>query len=221
MFFINHTDIEEGSSAIIEIEGPLNSDSAPDFDDYVSKLADNNVIYLLLDMKNLSFISSEGIGAALMLQKSINLRNGLAVFFNLNHEISSLFKLLGFDKLLTIASDRADALQILDRHMELFQNENPPQSTVGNITDEFLSFEEIPPQSEKDLMKDDSFTVFEDPEEPEENLQEDDSFVIECIKCRSLVRIKETGDQLCPYCSAEFTVADDKKAVFKVKEIHS
>ena len=54
MFFINHTEIGEGSSAIIEIEGPLNSESTPDFDDYIIKLVDNNIIYLLIDMKNLS-----------------------------------------------------------------------------------------------------------------------------------------------------------------------
>ena len=36
----------------------------------------------------------------------------LSVFFNLNYEISSLFKLLGFDKVFTIAEDRADALDM-------------------------------------------------------------------------------------------------------------
>ncbi len=221
MFFINHTEIGEGSAAIIEIEGPLNSDSAPDFDDYVNKLADNNVIYLLLDMKNLPFISSEGIGAALMLQKSINSKNGVAVFFNLNYEITSLFKLLGFDKLFTIASDRADALQILDRHMELFQKDNPSQSSGVKTTVGHPTFEETSSILEEDLQEEDSFTVLEDSEDTAENENRDESFVIECVKCRSLIRIRESGDQLCPYCSAEFTVTDEKQAVFRVKEIHS
>jgi len=221
MFFINHTDIGEGSAAIIEIEGPLNSDSAPDFDDYVSKLADNNVVHLLLDMRNLNFISSEGIGATLMLQKSINKKNGLVIFFNLNNEISLLFKLLGFDKLLTIASDRADALQILDRHMELFQKETSSQNSDEEITEKYPSFDETSSILEKDLQEDDSFSVFEDEEETPESIEEDDSFIIECVKCSSLIRIKESGDQLCPYCSAEFTVTDDKKAVFRVKDIQS
>jgi len=221
MFFINHTDIGEGSAAIIEIEGPLNSDSAPDFDDYVSKLADNNVAHLLLDMRNLNFISSEGIGATLMLQKSINKKNGLVIFFNLNNEISLLFKLLGFDKLLTIASDRADALQILDRHMELFQKETSSQNSDEEITEKYPSFDETSSILEKDLQEDDSFSVFEDEEETPESIEEDDSFIIECVKCSSLIRIKESGDQLCPYCSAEFTVTDDKKAVFRVKDIQS
>jgi anti-sigma B factor antagonist len=227
MFFINHTDIGEGSAAIIEIEGPLNSDSAPDFDDYVSKLADNNVINLLLDMKNLDFISSEGIGAAIMLQKSINSKNGIAVFFNLNYEITSLFKLLGFNKLFTIASDRADALQILDRHMELFRKDNTGPKSGTAVRNDFESFEDGPSLSENDLSDSDSFTVFEDIIEDtadSDMISADDeekgSFIIECVKCRSLIRIKDSGDQLCPHCSAEFTVTDNKQAVFKIKEIY-
>jgi len=214
MFFINHTDIGEGSAAVIEVEGPLNSDSAPDFDDYLSRLIDNNVIHLLIDMKHLNYISSEGIGATLMIQKSINEKNGLVVFFNVNNEISSLFKLLGFDTIFTIASDRADALHILDKNMELFPGEITPQ--ISGQTDSMDEF-----HSEEDSV----FSEFEESEpelfsEIDESSSAFEPFIIECIKCRSLIRIKETGDQLCPYCSAEFTVDDDKKAVFKIKDIH-
>jgi anti-anti-sigma factor len=228
MFFINHTDICEGSAAIIEIEGPLNSDSAPDFDDYVSKLSDNNVIHLLLDMKNLDFISSEGIGAALMLQKSINSKNGAAVFFNLNYEIISLFKLLGFDRLFTIASDRADALQILDRHMELFQKDKTAQNSGAAAGNDLKQFDDDLSLPGSEFSESDSFTVFEDitedTAEDDDDIstdnEKDESFIIECVKCRSLIRIKESGEQLCPHCSAEFTVTGDKQAVFRIKEIH-
>jgi len=214
MFFINHTDIGDGYAAIIEIDGPLNGDSAPDFDDYIQKLTANNIIYLLIDMKNLNFISSEGIGATLMIQKSINEKNGLALFFNLNYEITSLFKLLGFDKVFTIAEDRADALHMLDRHMELYPEELSRQKS------EAVEFsDEIFPEEEKFA------TGSIEPEpvippQPDENSTAFEPFIIECVKCRSLIRVKESGDQLCPYCSAEFTVTDNKQAVFKVRDIH-
>jgi len=215
MFFINHTDIGEGSSAIIEIEGPLNSESAPDFDDYINKLIDNNVLHLLIDMKNLSFISSEGIGATLMIQKSINEKNGLAVFFNVNNEIASLFKLLGFDTVFMIVADRSDALHILDKNMELSPGEAPSHVKEKiNNKESFQQYEES------------AVSEFEEPEPElfsviEENDNALEPFVIECVKCKSLIRVKESGDQLCPYCSTEFTVSDEKKAVFKLKNIHS
>jgi len=211
MFFINHTDIGDGSSAIIEIEGPLNSESTPDFDEYISKLVDNKVIYLLLDMKNLQFISSEGIGACLMIQKSINGRNGIAVFFNLNYEITSLFKLLGFDKVFTLAENRADALNILDRHMELFPSDNKSDEVVF---DDELYNEDKNAFAETGEPEPELFDIIDDKKNEGENIE---PFIIECLKCKSLIRIKEYGDQLCPYCSAGFTVSDKQKAVFKIK----
>ena len=219
MFFINHTDIAEGTAAIIEIEGSLNSESSPDFDDYLSKLAENRIIYLLIDMKNLKFISSEGIGAILVIQKSIKEKNGMVVFFNLNYEISSLFKLLGFDKVITIAADRAEALNILDRHMELF-----PPETSSPVFDDIDDDEEFIPDTKHDAVEfsedeTDSFNAFDGIEENPTRENSIEPFVIECMKCRSLIRVRESGDQLCPYCSAEFTVTDDNKAVFKIKEI--
>ena len=180
MFFINHVDFGQDLASIIEMDGQLNSESSPDFDEYIGKLLDKNVIYMLIDLKNLNYISSEGIGAVLMIQKRISEKNGIVIFFNLNFEIHSLFKLLGFDKVLTIASNRADALEILDKHIELFPGKR-----------ERYDYNEI--------------NVFE-------------NFIIECIRCDSLIRINDFGDHRCPFCDAQFTVTDEKKAVFKINE---
>lgn len=220
MFFINHTEIGESSSAIIEIDGPLNSDTTPDFDDYITNLVENNIIYLLLDMLNLKFISSEGIGAVLMIQKNISDKNGLAVFFNLNYETASLFKLLGFDKVFTIAEDRADALNILDRHMELFPPGTPSRD-FSRINDKENSFfDDVSEKSEPGIPEPETFDIPESFDLEEDYKPSFEPFVIECVKCSSLIRIKESGDQLCPFCNTEFTVDDEKKAVFKIKEVH-
>ncbi len=230
MFFINHTDLGEGSAAIIEVEGPLNSDSAPDFDDYISKLVDNNVICVLIDMQNLNFISSEGIGALLMIQKSIDERNGLAVFFNVNYEIKSLFKLLGFTQVFTIAADRADALNMLDRHMELFPDESQSLRSDSllnaelSLTDDkseisdFENSDRSPSDDFEEFNNLDEFDNFDGSDDFDGSNVPVEPFVIECIQCRSLIRVKESGEQLCPYCNAGFTVSEGKKAVFKIHE---
>jgi anti-anti-sigma factor len=210
MFFINHIDFGKDSTSIIEMDGELTSESSPDFDEYIGKLLDNNVIYMLIDMKNVGYISSEGIGALLMVQKKISKKSGLVIFFNLNNEISSLFRLLGFDKVLTIASDRADALQILDKHIELFYSKDPYDNNDFDFIEQ-KDKEDKPAQLNVKLPK-------SKPVVKEENeINSFKNFVIECIKCNSLIRINEFGDHLCPFCSAEFTVTDEKKAVFKIK----
>lgn len=221
MFFINHTELGEGSAVIIEIEGPLNGESSPDFDDYTWKLVDNNIVYILMDMDKLSFISSEGIGAVLLLQKNVHDKNGLIIFFNLNNEVASLFKLLGFDRVFTVADDRADALQILDRHVELHRTPPeasseetgtiPPTEATG-ITEELSGF----------IDEDSGFdNIIEEP--PVESDSEDTGdefkpFIIECVKCKSLIRINEPGEHICPSCSTEFTVTGENKAEFTLTE---
>lgn len=221
MFFINHTEIGEGSAVIIEIEGPLNSESSPDFDDYTWKLIDNNIIYILMDMDKLSFISSEGIGAILFIQKSVHDKNGLVIFYNLNHEAVSLFRLLGFDKIFTIAEDRADALQILDRHREL----HPSAAEVQKHDSGLIIPADTPGITEEisDFIEDGN--EFEDViDEPaiDMDFEKDDvkfqPFVIECIKCKSLIRVKEQGEQMCPSCNTIFTVTDENKAEFTLTE---
>jgi Zn finger protein HypA/HybF involved in hydrogenase expression len=114
--------------------------------------------------------------------------------------------------------------------MELFQKEMTAQKSEAVTHDDFTPFkdESSLPEERFSESESDSFTVFEDLTEDtaEEDRsistpdEKDETFIIECIKCRSLIRINETGDQLCPHCSAEFTVTDDKQAVFRVKEIH-
>ena len=210
MFFINHIDFGKDLTSIIEIDGELTSESSPDFDEYIGQLLENNIIYMLIDMKNLSYISSEGIGALLMVQKRIGERNGFAIFFNLNFEVFSLFRLLGFDKVLTIAPNRAEALQILDKHIELFHSKEEPYDyndldfiEQKDEVDESASLN-VKFQKSKPFEKDDKINSFE-------------NFIIECIKCNSLIRINEFGDHLCPFCDAEFTVTDEKRAVFKIK----
>lgn len=216
MFFITHTEISEGSAVIIGIEGPLNSESSPDFDDYTSKLIDNNIIHILMDMDKLSFISSEGIGAVLLMYKIIHEKNGLIVFYNLNYETASLFKLLGFDKIFTMAEDRADALQILDRYMEL----HPASHDREMVIQETDGQDQTPAISEEisDFIEEDNgfdHIIDASPVEtdfvPEEKVT---PFVIECLKCKSLIRVKERGDQMCPYCDTEFTVTGENKAEF-------
>ena len=239
MFFINHIDFGKDSASIIEMEGQLNSESSPDFDEYIDKLLENDVIYILIDMKNLNYISSEGIGAVLMIQKKINVKNGIAVFFNLNFEVSSLFKLLGFDKVLTVASNRAEALQILDKHIELFPKKREqyahndfvstkqkakkpePASLNTELPKSKPSVKEYNEHKEHNEHK--RFNEYNEHKEYNEyneynEINSFETFVIECIRCDSLIRINDFGDHRCPFCDAQFTVTDDKKAVFKIKE---
>jgi len=214
MFFINHKEIEHGKAAVVEIDGPLNSESGSDFEDYTRKLIENETIYLLIDFKKLSFISSEGIGAALMLHKRAIAANGTAIFCNLNSEVKALFRILGLSKIFTIADNISAALDMIEAGIE---GNSPYSEGMIEPADENI----IPHPPAGITLPEPELTDFEDNVSFNDEFEFIDDelvepFVIECLKCGSLVRIKEKGDHICPFCEAEFNVSDDGKALFKI-----
>lgn len=213
MFFINHREIEGGGAAVIEIEGPLNSETTPDFEDYTRKLIESGMDHILLDMKKLTFISSEGIGAALMLHRRITSREGAVVFFNLNSEAAGLFRILGFNRVFTIAESASEAAEIMKSKIDFSETSQDIEKDFSDsgIFQEDLSMSELP---EPELT---DFNGVNESDDFDFSLKEDlEPFVIECLKCGSLVRIKEKGPHICPFCDTGFDVSGEGKAVFKI-----
>ncbi len=219
MIFINHIEILGGEAAIVEIQGPLNSETSPDFEEYINRLVDKKIFYILLDAAKLEFISSDGIGLTLFIQKKLSKNNGYFVIYNLPDEIYSLFKLLGFDKIFTIALTRIDAMQIMDRQIEMrgspekaaeegLQPHSGNEAAVkdGNDTDDgamgFYSSGIINSGAEMH------------PAEINRDRDEFDPVIVECINCSSLIRVKKSGEYICPSCKVEFTVDREKSVRF-------
>ncbi len=175
-----------GNVAIVKIEGPLDSNTSPDFEDYISQLNQRHIHFILFDALKLDYISSEGIGLILFIQKKISENNGFFVIFNLPDEIRALYEVLGFEKIFRIAYDQAEAMQIMDRQIELRKHSrHENQFNSMNL---------------QDITENGSQGFF--------------PFVIECAHCQALVRIKKSGDYLCPECKTEFTIMQDQTVVF-------
>jgi anti-sigma B factor antagonist len=132
MFFISHEETGN-SAAIVEIDGALNSETSSDFEDYTSTLAENGMIYLLINSEKINFISSAGIGAVLLLHRKISAFGGAVVFFGLSREISLLFHLLGFDRLIRTAVDRKAALSLAADFVS-------DSGSRSSLPDEFVPF---------------------------------------------------------------------------------
>ena len=223
MFFINHTEITEGQAVIIDIEGPLNSETSSDFEDYINKLLDNGILHIIIDATGLSFLSSEGIGVMLMIQKIISDKKGLLVLSGLSSETETLFKLLGFMELFRTAGSRADALRILDRGMEL-KGQSEPRENKKTETVEIPDSNYHEPDKALNHRPDNNpmperispMIIDETPERIEQKVKDTplEPFIIKCVNCTNLIRINEKGAHICPECSAEFEVTGPGSAVF-------
>jgi len=199
---INHAEILDNRVAVVDIEGPLDSYTSPDFEDYINQLLGKSIVFILFDAGRMEYVSSEGIGLLLFLQRKISEANGFFVIFNLSNEIMTLYRLLGFDKVFRIADSRADALQIMDRQMELREK---------GITEEL---EPGPaPAAVKPAPEEEPAAPAPAPEvapapKPAEAPAEspEGGMVIECRNCKSPNRVYHDGDYICPHCNTEFSV---------------
>ena len=201
MIYINHNEVLDGRVTIVDVAGSLNGETSTDFEEYIRKLIEKGIVYILMDARELSFVSSEGIGATLFIQKRIAEKNGFFVIFNLNDEISALYSLLGFDKIFRTAKSRIEAMEIMDRQMELRESGvSGEEDSIPDITDDEFHTIELEPDG---------------PARSETEETDEKALVIECSHCQSLIRIKAPGDYLCPDCRAPFTADEDMAIHFE------
>jgi len=138
MLFINFKEIFEGKVAIVEVEGPLDSQTSPNFEDYLNQFLAKKIFFILFDFKKLTYLSSEGIGSILYVQQKISEKNGYVIIFNHSSEINSLFKVIGFNQIFRLSKNKSEALQIMDRQIELRYKKEKNNSEF--IKSNFLDF---------------------------------------------------------------------------------
>lgn len=251
---INHAEILDNKVAVVEIDGPLDSHTSPDFEEYINQILAKNMQFILFDAGSMTYVSSEGIGLLLFLQRKISEANGFFVIFDLPGEILTLYRLLGFDKVFRIAESRAEALQIMDRQMEMRESgitEEPvpeePAPAAVRIPAENVSpapaaeqREERRPAVVEVTCANCGVTLRVEPDSDylcpncnaefsmigsgargagqtgarEDDLSDFGSLIVECARCKSLIRIKKPGAFRCPDCSAKFFVGDDQTIAF-------
>jgi anti-sigma B factor antagonist len=90
----------DGASLVIEIEGRLDTTTAPALESEIdSEIA--NITSLVLDFSKLDYIASAGLRVVLSAQKTMQAK-GSMVIKNVNEAIMEVFEITGFKDILTI-----------------------------------------------------------------------------------------------------------------------
>ncbi len=97
---------EEGDWIIISLEGELDMSNANEFkneliDEFVSK----GKVAIALDLSNLEYIDSSGLGVIVSVHKRCKLNGGRLAICGMNDTLNRLFKLTSLDKALNIYPD--------------------------------------------------------------------------------------------------------------------
>ncbi len=92
---------QDGNSLKFELEGRLDTTTAPELDEAVKSSIDG-VTNLVFDMTGLEYISSAGLRVLLSAQKAMGKVNGNMVVKNINDVIQEIFEVTGFIDIFTV-----------------------------------------------------------------------------------------------------------------------
>lgn len=92
--------IKDGTTLTIELEGRLDTVSAPQLETELKKSI-SGIETLIFDFAKLEYLSSAGLRVLLSSQKVMN-RQGQMIIKNVNSTIADIFEVTGFSEILTI-----------------------------------------------------------------------------------------------------------------------
>lgn len=100
-FWIKEVKLEE-PKAVLEIGGRLGVNPAKDLRSYCAELRDKGFTQLELDMSKVTFISSSGVGALVVLSGECSIKGGNARLVNVSQPVMRAVNLLNLGRFLSI-----------------------------------------------------------------------------------------------------------------------
>jgi len=102
-------DIKHGNITVLELHGKIDVNSSKTFQEKFSEVVKTEDKNVLLDCKNLSFVSSSGLRVFLMFMKHINKIGGKLIICSMNEMIYEVFDISGFLPIFTICTTKEEA----------------------------------------------------------------------------------------------------------------
>lgn len=88
------------NSLKVTLNGRLDATTSPDLEENLQDIKEN-IKELILDFKDLQYISSAGLRVIMNTQKVMNSKGNMKII-NVSDIVMDVFKITGFDKILTI-----------------------------------------------------------------------------------------------------------------------
>ncbi len=101
----------QGNVAILDIKGYLDAHTAPRLEKEIQSLVDENQYNIVVNFKDLLYISSAGLGVFMGFIENIRSNHGDIKLTNMSPKIYRVFDLLGFPTLYDIFDDEEQAIK--------------------------------------------------------------------------------------------------------------
>lgn len=100
----------ENDTLVVSLAGRLDAASAPVLDKQMPTLLEPTVRRVVVDLGRLEYISSAGLRSILALAKTTKAKGAALVLADLQEMVKEVFRISGFDRLITITDTVAAAL---------------------------------------------------------------------------------------------------------------
>ena len=97
--------------SILRLKGFLDAHTAPNFEQAIQNLIEENRYKIIISMTELNYISSAGLGVFMGFIEEIREKNGDIKLSNMTDKVYKVFDLLGFPALYQIFKEEAEAEQ--------------------------------------------------------------------------------------------------------------
>lgn len=88
--------------SFVELHGRLDTTNVQDFEKQIAELYQPDILHIVMECSDFTYISSSGLRIFLTLQKSMMARKGTLVLLHMREEIKEVFDMTGFSAIFTI-----------------------------------------------------------------------------------------------------------------------
>jgi anti-sigma B factor antagonist len=104
-------DIRETSNInVLDLKGYLDAHTAPELEKAFQKLLDGKKFSIVVNCKDLTYISSAGLGVFMAYIEDVRKNDGDIKLSNMSSKVYNVFDLLGFPLLYDITKDEVEAI---------------------------------------------------------------------------------------------------------------
>lgn len=103
----------EGQALVVTLRGELDLHTCPEFKTKMTEvlITNSSVRYLIMNVNDLSFIDSSGLGVILGRYRELQERQGGLFFVQANPQIKRILKMSGFQKISEFVNSTSEALK--------------------------------------------------------------------------------------------------------------
>ena len=108
---LNVKNVEKG--ILVSVIGRMDAVSSPEFEKELGKLIDESNVNFVINLQDLTYISSSGLRSVLITAKKLKGRNGRILLASLQTVVKEIFEISGFSAIIPIYESVEEAIEAL------------------------------------------------------------------------------------------------------------